>query len=252
MTDDIFKKDDAPAPEVEKEKEIDVNSLFADQLKEIKNDSGEQKYATVEDALKAVKHSQEFIKQLVSENKQFREKLSSVENEVEKRKSVEEIVNNLYQRKNDSDGRKTPDPERFDENTVLELVEKFVETKLSERETLEKFSANKSAVNKTLTEKYGEKSKEVVTAQLAKLGISAEHFEKLASEAPNAALALFSQPTTGTPKVTSSSYNLPNNPNDTIDLTPEKSLLTGATEKDKKEYWSRVKQATYKKYGVET
>lgn len=257
MTDDIFNKEEKEKENITpdnqeggNENPADVNELFADQLKGIVNEQGKPKYSSVEEALKALKHSQEFIGNLISENKQFKEKISEIENEVEKRKSVEEIVESLYQRRNDSDGRETPDPERFDENTVLELVKRHIDSELSGRELENKRKENKSYVNKELFEKYGPETRNLVNAKLESVGLTIEQFEKLSAETPKVALALFNQSPTSGSSVTTGSINIPNHKKQSDIPKPEKSLMMGATEADKLEYFKKVKEAIYNKYNV--
>ena len=61
MSDTIFEKEKV---EPSQESTPNQNNLFNDQLDTIKNDKGERKYGTVEQALEALKHSQEFIPSL--------------------------------------------------------------------------------------------------------------------------------------------------------------------------------------------
>ena len=79
---------------------------FADKLQEIRNENGEPKYKDVETALSALKASQDYIKQLKGENQSWEEKYQSVKEELEKMGSIDDFVNRITPKQEES----TPAP----------------------------------------------------------------------------------------------------------------------------------------------
>src|SRR3546814_1766851 len=75
--------DKQPTPPVDK---------YADLLKSIKNESGEQKYDSIEKALEALGHSQSFIPQIKSQLTEKEQELERVKAELSQRQSVEEVM----------------------------------------------------------------------------------------------------------------------------------------------------------------
>ncbi len=82
-----------------------VEDLFADQLASIRNEDGKPKYDSVQKALEALNHSQEYIPQLKTELQQREERITALERELEKRGSVEDVVSRLT-------GKQEQDPPR--------------------------------------------------------------------------------------------------------------------------------------------
>src|SRR3546814_1625181 len=78
--------DKQPTPPVDK---------YADLLKSIKNESGEQKYDSIEKALEALGHSQSFIPQIKSQLTEKEQELERVKAELSQRQSVEEVMQRL-------------------------------------------------------------------------------------------------------------------------------------------------------------
>src|SRR3546814_11469683 len=78
--------DKQPTPPVDK---------YADLLKSIKNESGEQKYDSIEKALEALGHRQSFIPQIKSQLTEKEQELERVKAELSQRQSVEEVMQRL-------------------------------------------------------------------------------------------------------------------------------------------------------------
>ena len=247
MTDENLFEEDKPETPVVPNPSQDS---FADQLKLIVNEKGEQKYNTVEDAIKALKHSQEYIAQIQGENKSYKELLEEAKAELGSRKSVEDVVNKLYQSKNTNDGEaeETPKQERLDSNTVESLIEQT----LRKREEANKYSANKNMVSGELIKKFGDEAKKIINEKLAGIGMNFEQFTKLSAEAPNAALALFNQTSSSPSRHTTSNVNVNSDKREDLSIPkPEKSMLQGATGKDLASNWKQLTEIVHKKMGVE-
>lgn len=224
---------------------------FEDKLKGIVNEKGEQKYKDLESALEALKHSQEFIPQVLNEKKTVEQKLLELEQELEKRKSVEEAVEQLLGKTTPAqkeEGTTAPKTSGLDEDKVRQLLEGM----LDQRTQSEKQDANLRTVVTQLTEKYGEQAKEVIRTRAAELGTTPTELEKIARQNPNMALTLLggvelkssapSKPTQTTQRKT---------PTDDLPPPSKKLITGGARREDIMNEWNAIKGSVYKKYGVD-
>lgn len=151
-------------------------------LGEIKNENGQQKYNSLEDALKALKHSQEFIPQLKNENQTFQSKLEALQSEVEKLRGVEATVNQLL-----SNQSSTPtSAPSIDENAITELVQRT----LSKREVEALQQANVTKVVQSVQAKFGPEAEKVFYTKAQELGMSIQQMNALAASSPVAVLNL--------------------------------------------------------------
>lgn len=216
-----------------------------DLLLSIKNEAGEPKYKTVEDALKALAHSQAFIPTLLSEKQRQEQELEQLREQVKKASSIDEVLKKLTA--NDEPPKDTTPPAGgLSADAVAELVRK----ELVSLEQNNQAKKNAALVQDTLTKKFGEKTKEVVAAKAAQLRTTPEKLGALATENPDLVLELFGAvKNVVTP--TTSSVSIPNAPKPTTVAPPAKSVLSGATSREQKEHFLLHKAAIYQKYGIE-
>jgi hypothetical protein len=235
--DDLFNPDNTPP----------TPASPADLLLTIKNENGEPKYKTVEDALKALANSQAFIPQLLQEKKTVEEELKQLREQASKAASIEEVLSKLTANTEKKPEDETPPASGLSAEAVAELVRKELQA-VSSKTQQEK---NLAEVNNSLKQKFGDKAKEVLAAKAAELGSSVEELGELSKKSPAMVLALFnSQKHTITP-TTPSSFNLPRTSSEPELEKPSKSLLLGATSRDQKEYLSRIKERVYKRHNIE-
>ena len=153
-------------------------------LSSIKNDRGEPKYKTVEDALVALRHSQEYIPQLNS-------KLTERERELEElrsTKSKQDELENLVKRLTQSNDSANTNAANIDESKIAELVER----KLEATQQAQTSSQNRSMVEAALREKFGdEKVGEVLRIKAEEMGLSKQEIADLAARSPKAVLTMF-------------------------------------------------------------
>jgi methylphosphotriester-DNA--protein-cysteine methyltransferase len=221
--------------------------VFDDKLKTIVNDKGEPKYKTVDDALEALKASQAHIKQLEAENSVRDAELLRLREEEAKAKTLEEIVAKL-QNTTDPARNTTPPNAGLSEDAIA----KAIDARLTAREQTARTQQNVTEVTNILTTKFGDKTKEVVAAKAAELGMSPKELGTLSSVNPKLVLSLFgekpavSQPTT--PSVTT-----PLAPANTEKaLEPQKGLIVGinATDKNRQALMKEIKERVYKRLEV--
>lgn len=153
-------------------------------LSSIKNDRGEPKYKTVEDALVALQHSQTYIPQLTT-------KLTERERELEdlrKQKSNTADLEALVERLTQSNQSSNTNAGAIDESKIAELVEK----KLHASQQAQTASQNRSMVEAALREKFGdEKVGEVLATKAVEMGLSKQEIADLAARSPKAVLTMF-------------------------------------------------------------
>lgn len=220
---------------------------YQDQLASIKNESGEQKYKTLDDALKALAHSQEFIPQVKGELASKDQELAELKAKLEAAGSVQEMVQKLAEQK-DTTPEDTTQVAGLDEQAVVNLFEKLS----GEKAAANLRKTNSEQVNSALQSKFGDKAKEVVAAKANELGLSLDQLKQMSENSPKVVMELFGAKTTTTPTPTTGSYNLPQTQVDPTEVPPpEKSLLRGASAKDQLEYMKKIKAAVYAKYNVQ-
>lgn len=251
--DNVFGEDNSP-------KETDQNSgdptpssdnPFADRLSGIVNENGEQKYKSVEDALEALAHSQKFIKTLREEKQELENKFGTTQAELEKRRSVEDVVKELIGEQSKAPaepGKTAPEQPGLDEDKVRQMLEGM----LNQRTQAQVEQENFSKVQNALLENYGDKARDVIRSRAKELNTTPTELEKLAKQNPAMALHLLGgvqvqdnapfKPTQTPPR---------NGPKDELPA-PKKGLINGgAPTSDVRDEWSQIKASVFKKYGVE-
>jgi hypothetical protein len=145
----------------------------------IKNDSGAQKYANVEEALKALQHSQEFIATL----KQEKESLSS---QVKSQEQLQELLNARPEVEAPAPVQEQPTPAQV----VPGLTSEDVIAILKQQESVSVANANAKKVTDALESAYGAEAQTTLVAKVEAVGLSREMADKLAQESPDAFLKM--------------------------------------------------------------
>lgn len=198
-------------------------------LSSIKNESGEPKYKTVEEGLKALQHSQSFIEQLKREKAEADAKLTTLQKEADKIAELERTVQELIKGNgNQSPGATTP--QTIDEASIAAVVERHLTA--TQQKALR--DQNVSTVVKTLQEKFGKDASEKFYSKAQELGMTKAEMNELAAKSPVAVIQLFGlnvNPGRNTSAPNTSSFNssvLDSNKDTQIKANP-KSTLVGAT-----------------------
>lgn len=218
-----------------------------DLLAAIKNEKGEQKYASQEDALKALASSQEFITQLLAEKKQQAEEIAKSREYASRVDSIEEVMKKLTAQ-SDAPKPSDPPPAGLTQEAVAELVKKTLEQSKAQDQA----SKNFNDVQNSLKTKFGDKVREVVAAKAAELGTTPDKLGELATTSPAMVLALFNSPKSAPSPTPAGSYKLPSAPKPNLVPAPAKSVLLGGTDRAQKEHMLEHKKAIYEKLGVTT
>lgn len=219
-----------------------------DLLANIKNESGEQKYKSLQDALIALDNSQKYIPQLKSQLTGTEEKLKEMQEKIAKFGNIDETVQRLLAQQRQSDGDTPPQVVGLDEQAVLNLVKKS----LSMTKQAEMFEANQKRVNDALLGKFGEKAIETLDAKAAELHTTRQALGELAKQNPDLVLALFPQSTVKDHNLTvSSRRTLPPTQDHVLPPKPEKSLLSGASSKEQAARFAQLRDSVKAKYGID-
>lgn len=215
-------------------------SPYADLLGGIKNERGEQKYATIEDALTGLAHAQAFIPEVKSQLSVKDAELDALKAELAKRQSVEEVIASLSQRQPvEPVVEPTSQPSQgLNQEDVLQLVQNA----LNKQKAQDVSNVNIGKVRSALVSKYGEKAQEVAAARATELGMTMETLSALSASSPDAVLALLGATSTIAPTgaPVRSTIHLPEHQKE-ISLVPEKSMLRGASQRDVMGYMEKVR-----------
>lgn len=176
---------------------------YADLLGSIKNERGEPKYKTLQDAIVALKHSQDYIPQLTTKLSQQEAELAKARAEAEKIAELERTLSTLTQQNTQE---KFTAPQGITEEKVAELVTQTL-TRSKAEETQK---SNTAKVVQAMQAKFGENAEKAFYGKAAELGMSVEQFNKLAATTPLAVLNLLgitAVANSAAPATTQSSFN---------------------------------------------
>ncbi|MNJ09621.1 hypothetical protein D3C77_37670 [compost metagenome] len=228
-----------------------VDTQLVDLLTGIKNESGQQKYDSVPKALEGLAHAQQYIPQLKSELVSKDQEIATLREELAKRTAVEDVVTRLTAAKVEQQEPGTPaTASGLTEEAVLQLVQNV----LVKQKVHDQAAQNTAQVQQALIQRYGDKSREVVETKAKELGLTAQKLGQLASENPQLVLALFNASPSAAVKPTTGSQHLPSTyqPVQSKLERPTKSLLSGSTSAEQKEFMAKVKADVYARLGVES
>jgi len=152
-------------------------------LGNIKNERGEPKYKTVQEALKALQHSQEYIPSLKSKTDELQAQLEQAQAQAARVTALETVVQQLTQRNDPPQNTNAPG---LSEEQIAELVNRTL-TK-TQQENLQR--SNLESVVSTMKQSFGDKAEEVFYNKAKELGLSIAEFNGLAAKTPKAVLEL--------------------------------------------------------------
>lgn len=175
----------------------DPNSLFADQLANIKAEDGRQKFNDVETALSSIPHAQSYINELSTKVKQL-------EQELEQRKGIETVLERI-----DSLSTSQAKPVEQPSSSGIDptQIEQLLDQRLAQRELAQRQQENANLVLNQLKERFGEKAEVEFNTKAQQLGLSPAQLSDLARSAPQAALAFFQAPPSNPANPTTGSVN---------------------------------------------
>jgi hypothetical protein len=170
-------------------------------LANIKNERGEQKYQTPQAALGALEHAQQFIPTLQGELETSKATIAELQEELTRRKSVEEAIENLQPAA--PAPAVNPQP-GLDQQAAAQLFTQLQE----QREIQLAQDQNAKSVVSAMKEKYGDNADKVFYGKGAELGMDASQLNTLAATSPKAVLELFDKVEASAPTVTQGSETI--------------------------------------------
>lgn len=219
-------------------------------LDAIKNDSGQRKYANAEEAVKALKHSQEYIPTLKQKLEEAERRAAEAEAKAQEAARLEDIITKLTA---GDQNLNSPDTPQVAAGLSEEAVKELVKNALGETESQRKARSNLDLVEASIVAKFGDKAGEVVTKRASELGLSKAKLEELSSQNPDVVLALFQAPPAKSTTTFQSSVNIPPiNPPKTEFKRPDKSVLTGASSKEQIDHFNSLKESVFAQLGITT
>lgn len=222
---------------------------FDNLLSDIKNDDGEPKYKDVESALRALNHSQQFIKTLTTEKADVEKTLAEAQMEIDKRSSVEDIVTKLTS-SDPNDTKKVDQPQAvgLDEEHVLNLVKKALNDQSSDNQQAQ----NLNSVVSKLSEAYGDDVKSTI-AQVAKdAGTTASGLKELSKTNPTMVLKLFEKVETQSSSPSNTSLSSPKTVTKANEApTSERKIMTGGASNDEVvDLWRKTREYVHSEMGI--
>lgn len=190
-------------------------------LASIKNERGEQKYKTLDDALVALQHSQTFIPSLKAENEAVKAEAERLRKEAERITELENLVKTLAQ--NQPTNGNT-NPQVVDEEKIATIVQNTL-TRVSQDNVRKE---NVSTVISTLQQKFGTEAEKVFYGKAEELGFSKADINELAAKSPKAVFNLFGISTDGVSKPNAAPNNTSVN---TAGFQPNSSSFISANSK---------------------
>jgi len=155
-----------------------TSDAFNTLLASIKNPEGNQKYDSVETALKAVPHAQEHISNLEAELAEAREELT-------KRKTAEELVKQLEEQRTHGQ-QETPEATGIDSSQLAQ----YIDAHISNRESTSVAKANVQHVIDTMTAAMGDSAQSKYDSIAKDNNMSIDTLNTLAATSPAAVLRL--------------------------------------------------------------
>ena len=230
----------------DQKEETKTPTTFDDLLGVIKNDNGEKKYSSIEEALKGAAHGQDMIRTLKEEaeekNKLLEEREKQMRERAERLQVLEEATASLESYKAKNTMQVNQPTSDVDINTIVAQQLEALEV----RKTKE---SNLNTVMESLKSEYGERASEVLQASMKEMGMTQAQTVALASENPKAFIRLFAGKAQGTATQNKSSIRT-----EGLDIqtqTPVKKNKPHTT-KEMVEVLREVKSRVHAKLGVET
>lgn len=239
----VFSEESTQTPQTQS---TQAPTNYADLLVSIQNEQGLQKYDSVEKALEGLQHSQTYIPQLKTQLSEKDARIAELEAKLNQSASLEEVVSRLQQQ-NQPQATETPSQAN---GLDPQAVEQLVRSVLQQDKALSVAQQNQAQVNNAIIQKFGDKAQEVIAQKAKELGTTPKQLGELASQSPQMVLALFNT-SVGTPTFNTSSLNTTTLEPERKPLSrPEKSLLSGATSKEQRDFMQRIKEEVRAKYNI--
>lgn len=164
---------------------ISNDSDLTDLLSGIRNEKGEQKYKTLKDAIVGLQNAQEYIPDLKQTllNKDI--EIEKLRAEAKRVADLEEAVKKLTERRSDEG---LP-PKSISEQDIAELVNRSLDSTLSQREMIAAQKQNIKSVVDALQSTFGADAEKKFYDKATELGMTVAEFNALAAKSPKMVLS---------------------------------------------------------------
>jgi len=159
--------------------------------------------------LKQNQHGQQFIDTLKSEKEQMADRLKALEEELQTKSSMEELLEQMRVQPNNPD-QPGPTAPPVDESELLAKLEQQVFDKLTAQQQQAQQKQNWDSVVDALQAKHGEKYQDYVTTKAQELGLTQDQVIEMGATTPKALLGLMDVQSSTGPAPTRSSERAPN------------------------------------------
>lgn len=207
---------------------VQPDSVIATLLSEIKNERGEPKYKNVQDAIVALKHSQEFIPQLTEQVRQREADLVTARAEAARAAELERSLEALTQRRENTPPQGSP-------SLTPEQIAELVTQTLTNRQKQELATQNMANVANTLSASFGTEAERKYNEKAAELGMTVPELNALAARSPKAVLDMLGAKTptpSGAPPQSSANTAGFQTHQDSFVGRNSKGVILGATTED--------------------
>ena len=173
----------------DQEERVDPSKNY---LEELVGDG--KKFKSPEELARAKMESDLYIKNLTRTQDEMRQDLLNSKAEIQARQRLEDLIDQLSKRQQQSDDDIDNTRNDVDRNTPAikpEDIEKMVQQQMSSIERNKTEEANFKSVQAKLRERYGNDYANILSSQVHDLGYTAEEANRLARSHPDAFLKLF-------------------------------------------------------------
>lgn len=159
------------------------HAALTDLLGSIKNERGEPKYKTIQDALVGLANAQTHISTLTAEQRARDEEIERLRTGASKLTELESTVQQLLQRQQEASATSGGSMTQADIANLVTRTLEINQTKAQE-------TANVRSVVAKMKEVFGDKASDVFYAKGQELGLSADAVNQLAAKSPTAVLKM--------------------------------------------------------------
>jgi len=235
----IFGGEAAPAPVADQAAAAPVaNDGTAALLASITDDTGRQKYGSVEEALKGLGHAQRHISDLTTKVDEREAAINNLQTDLQSRQSVADVVESLRQQNSYEPPAQSQPAQPAAQGLSAQEAEQLFNQMLTDTQQKNARSQNEQAVRSALQEKFGDQAEKEYVNRAAALGLDVSDLNALSGTSPKAVLEYFGTSSQATSLDVSKGSVAPSlvmqeeNADRRLERNVGKSVLSGSTHRD--------------------
>jgi len=232
----IFGGEPAPAPAADQANGAPASDPTTQLLASITDETGRQKYGSVEEALKGLGHAQRYISELTTKVDEREAAINNLRTDLQSRESVAEVVEKLRQQ-NSYDEKPQSQAEPTAQGLSVEEAERLFNQMLNKTQQDNARTKNESAVRMALQEKFGDQAERNYLEKAEALGLTVADLNALSGTSPKAVLEYFGTSSQNTSLDVSKGSVAPSliqreEHESRLERNTGKSVLSGSTHRD--------------------